>query len=236
MKNLKKLTLAAGATLLLSTNAQAAVVTKTLTFDDLAVKPTGSNYVTLGVYGGLDWKKTGVINSSEYTPYSGYNNANVSGSYIAFNKFAEQATTVSFDIVGNKFNFLSAYFTAAWRDDLQLVVQGFKADGSGTVSKTIYLDSDNEDLDLGDPNAGHGSKLFVEFSDFTDINKLTFTSSGGEHNDVFGAEDAAKGIGGAHFAMDNFKYSYETPTPEPSTMLLGLMGLGSALGFRRKKA
>jgi len=35
------------------------------------------------------------------------------------------------------------------------------------------------------------------------------------------------------FGMDDITYS--TPVPEPSSMVLGVMGLGSLLGFRRKR-
>lgn len=44
---------------------------------------------------------------------------------------------------------------------------------------------------------------------------------------------------GNDFALDDISLSASTPsapTPEPSSMVLGLMGLGSLLGFRRKKA
>ena len=38
----------------------------------------------------------------------------------------------------------------------------------------------------------------------------------------------------SHFAMDNF--TYNEPVPEPSSMVLGLMGISSLLGLRKKKA
>jgi len=221
MKNYKKLALAVAtsAAFIMSSGAQAAV----LTFDDINV--SGSNYVNLANYGGLNWMNTAVLNAEEYTPNSGYNNANVSGNNVAFNTYAEQATA-SYDISSNSlFNFVGANFTAAWRDNLNLTVAGY-LNGVQRYTQTVTIQSDTA------PNhIGSAAERYT--FNFDGIDELRLMATGGTQNvDAFGAADPTKGIGGAHFAMDNFEY---TPAPEPSTMVMGLMGLSSILGLRRNK-
>jgi hypothetical protein len=186
----------------------------TLTFDDIA---TPGGFAHISNYGGLNWHYTGVINTTLFPYVSGYQNANTSGNNVVYIEYSSISTTKP-DI---RFDFFGANFTAAWNDGLQLTVDGWLGGSKvAGLTKTITLNT--------------SSPTSVYDFNFKGIDKLTFTPTGGTHNTVaFGVANPSYGIGGTHFAMDDFRYT--TPAPEPSSMILGLMGLGSMLGFRRKK-
>jgi len=186
-----------------------------LTFDDITTDPTAS----ITNYGGFTWTSTGVLNSTTYALPSGYKVANTSGDYVAFNEFAGIASANS-----TTFDFIGANLTSAWNDDLQLEVKGLLG-GSELYSQTVTLQSVAPDA----------AKRF-DFN-FTGIDELVFTSSGGTHNqDDFGDLDPSAGIGGTHFAMDDFEYQTgDVPAPEPTSMALGFLGLSGILGLRRRK-
>jgi len=164
---------------------------------------------TLTNYGGFQWTQTGVLDTSVYEhQISGYVNGVTSGNYVAFNTYANLASASQ-----SLFNFVGANFTAAWNDDLQLTVEGF-LNGILTNSKTVTLQP-----------VGTEAASRIDFN-FNGIDELRFNSFGGTLNPTVGGA-------GCHFAMDDFEY---TPVPEPTTALLGLMGIGSLLGrIRRKK-
>lgn len=217
MKNLKKLVIAAGAALVMTNGAQAAV----LTFDDY----TTDFKKTLTTYGGFTWTSTGIIEATAYNAHyevsdSGYDNGVVSTDYVAYNQFAGIASAAD-----GLFDFVGANFTAAWRNDLQLTVTGY-LNGLLIDTRTVTLQSEGAD-----------AAQWIAFN-FNGIDKLEFNSSGGTINTNFvytGSDSTmAPSMTGSHFVMDNFTYT--SPAPEPSSMVLGLMGLGSALGFRRKNA
>jgi hypothetical protein len=212
--NFKNLALAIGATLVLSSGANATTLS-TLTFDDVA---TPGGLAHLSTYGGLNWDNTGVINTTLFPYASGYQNADTSGTNVAYNEFASVAAASK----GSTFDFIGANFTAAWNEGLQLTVDGWLGGSKvAGLTRTITLNTS-------------GPTSVYDFN-FTGIDKLTFTSTGGTHNTVaFGVANPSYGVGGTHFAMDDFQYT--TPAPEPSSMVLGLMGLSSVLGLRRKKA
>jgi len=175
-----------------------------LTFDDINSIPS---YSTIpNGYGGLDWNNMGYMHSTNYATFSGYNNGIVSGEYVAFNLAGATA------IVSNGvFDFNGAYFTAAWRDGLNIDVVG-KLGGSTLYDQTITVNTSGPtSYDLN----------------FLGIDELVFNSYGGVFNPIY------TGIGGSgtQFAMDNFTFN---AVPEPSTLLLfgtGLIGIGV---FRRK--
>jgi hypothetical protein len=170
---------------LLATHAHAA----TLTFDDLQgnlIRPVPNGY------GGLNWTNFSYLDGV-HNPSGGYTVAAVSPNNVAFNSEANPATM---SITSNSpFDFLGAYFTAAWNDGLAVRVQGFSV--THTYDTTIF------------PSAV--APTFFNFN-YTGINRLDFTSSGGTPHPAY----ADFGYG-AHFALDNFTY---TPISEPSTLLL----------------
>ena len=194
--------------LFVTSNAQAAI----LTFDDITTAPEA----TITNYGGLQWTNTGVLDVTSYTYVpSGYQNANTSGDYVAYNKYASVASVST-----SVFDFVGANFTAAWNDDLNLLVEGL-LNGVVTNTRTVTLQP-----------VAPGAAARIDFN-YNGIDQLRFTSFGGTLNPAF-INVAPTAGAGPHFAMDDFEYN--TPVPEPSTALLGLMGIGSLFRrIRRKK-
>jgi len=166
-----------------------------LTFDDVT---TGSFGPIPDGYGGLDWDQFYVLDpvavgylKDGFT--SGYHNGLVSGDYVAFNVSAHVATASD-----GGFNFLGAYLTGAWTDDLNVTVTGYD-DGVQTYQQTVVAD--------------YYLPTWFQFN-FLGVDEVTFASYGGRHvsgSYAFGEE----------FAMDNFTYSI----PEPSSLSLLALGL-----------
>jgi subtilisin family serine protease len=143
----------------------------TLTFDDIGnigvSAPIPSNYA------GLNWSSDFYyLNSSSY-PNTGYDYGTISGNYVAFNAFANPVS-----VSGDVFDFNSAYLTAAWKDDLDVEVTGY-FNNVEKYSQTIEIDQTAPTL--------------FEF-DFTDIDRLDFTSLGGLDG---------------HFALDDATFDFE---------------------------
>jgi len=135
------------------------------------------------------------MNAPELWPNSGYNNGLVSGDYVAFpSKFYESGTG---RITGNLYTFNGAYLTAAWRDGLNVQVDGYLND-SLIYSTTVVVDTTGP--------------TWFDF-DYIDIDELKFSSYGGVPNENYPYQT------GYHFAMDNFTY-----IPEPTTLLLFALG------------
>ena len=243
MRKLRNLALILGSALVLGSGAQAATITHTLDFEGI----TGNFSQVLTNYGGFTWENTGILDGTRYNQLglggaaplfftdSGYDNAtgsvgpNAQHNYVAYNLYALTASAA-----GSAFNLASADFTAAWYDGLILTVTGYTGGIGGTVVKT-------QDFVLNPINPLH-----VDFSGFTGIDSLTFATSGGTPHTAFLRPDlddstAAVGIGltGPQFVMDNLIYTTETPdipAPEPSSMILGAMGIGSLLKLRKRVA
>ena len=180
---------------LLGANPARATVLK---FDQLA--PEGA--VPNG-YGGFNWGNFQFLNGVNFdlNP-SGYQAGVVSPNNVAYNADAFPAGV---SINGaTQFNFVGAYLTAAWNDDLSVRIQGFSI-AAPVYDTTVILSAT--------------TPTFYTLN-FANVDEVLFTSFGGTQH--FGYEGT-----GLQFAMDDFTF---TLVPEPSSLLLGFLGL-AALAF-----
>jgi hypothetical protein len=186
----------------LSTGSQGYV----LTFDDIT---TNLYKNPLNSYGGLTWENSAVMSTALAPPtigYTGYRNGTVSGDYVFYSNNGNPVT-----VAGLEFNFIGAYLTAAFKEDLNIDIVG-KLDGVQLYSQTITVNTT--------------SATWFEFS-FLGINELIFTSYGGT--------DAGYTYPpGNHIAMDNFTYNFH-PVPVPAAVWLLGSGLLGLLGFSKRK-
>jgi hypothetical protein len=183
---------------------------ETLAFDDL--DPSQSSVIPDG-YGGLNWTNVNVVDGTNYgvnygTP-SGYEHGVISPRNVAFNAGGYPA-----EISGAPFAFDSAYFTAAWKDGLNVQVVGYLV---GTIVETANFVVDT---------SGPTLKTF----NWPEVDTVTFTTSGGTpHGYIVGGLPADEG----QFAMDDFRF---TPVPEPSSLSLLISAIvGSAIVYLRPR-
>jgi len=168
-----------------------------LTFDDTGYIPTIASPVP-NSYGGLNWPNFEYRSSST----GGFANGTVSAPCAAFNGGGRPAS-----ITGNRFHFISASFTSAWNDVLQIQVEGLR-DGDVLYSRTI--------------TASYNQPTSYTF-DFLGVDEVRFSSSGGHD------ANANNSGSGTHFVMDDFA------TPEPATTSLVAVGGGTSLLLRRRR-
>jgi hypothetical protein len=179
-----------------------------ITFDDLTQTSTGllSTNIPNG-YEGLTWSNMFVVNAlrgAAINGTNGYYYGMVSPSNVAFNAGGSPAEIDS----ATNFNFLSAYFTGAWKSNLDVEVQGY----SGT--NLVY--------DETKVASATNATLFT--FDYLDIDRLYFNSYGGE--EAFGPND------GNNFVMDNITFQF---IPEPSSLLLTTAGVLALVAFVKRK-
>lgn len=172
-----------------------------LTFDDLPV--TESLGTIPNEYGGLNWNSISYRNGSSL-PGSGYDIGSVSGDYAAFNDFGEAASISSV----NPFNFIGAYLTGAWNDNLNITVVGLLG-GVTQFSQTVVV--------------RQGSATWFNFN-YTAIDELQFLSFGG----IPGGDTRGQGT---QFVMDDLTTE---AVPEPVTAIGSLLGIG-VLGIGKLK-
>jgi hypothetical protein len=154
-------------------------------------------------YADLDWTNMYTANSTTYPYESGFIWGNVSADRVAFSGPLGSAGFAA----GTDFTFDSAYLTAAWRDELNVLVEGFD-DG-------VLVHSSNLVLDLYTPTQ-------FDFG-WNSIDAVSFTTSGGV--------DVGLRSNGPQMVIDNLML---TPVPEPEAWALLLAGLGLvALRARR---
>jgi hypothetical protein len=161
-------------------------------------------------YGGFGWFAPEIdhyfehLNGRSYcslstAPGPGYCAGTTSGSYVAFN-FGVGAITRD-----APFDFIGAFFTAGFRDDLEVRVDGF-LHGNLIHSATFAVDT-----------FGPGWQQL----DFTGVDKLLFTPVVPNHPEF-----------GTHYVIDDFTYSL-VPEPGPSVLVALAFGLPGSLVRRR---
>jgi PEP-CTERM motif-containing protein len=180
-----------------------------LTFDQLQAQaepaiPNG--------YGGLSWSNFNVLNfdnlATSVSANSGYLHGRITPPNVVYNS---DGAVASFE-AQTPFNFVSAFLTSAWRNDLHLTVQGF-ADGQLKYSKAAILHTTT------DAN--------FEAFNFLNVDRVRFES--------FGGINAVGGGDGTHFAVDNLTVAAAAPTPEPASLLLLATGVVAAALRRRHR-
>ncbi|TFI54540.1 PEP-CTERM sorting domain-containing protein [Mastigocladus laminosus UU774] len=179
----------------------------TVTFDDL---PGDQNTISNG-YAGLNWENFYDLDTTSFTP-SGYVNGTVSPKNVAYNGFANPAVISTVDDV---FDFNSTYLTAAWNNDLTVLVEGYTGGvlGEKKYSQTVVVSTETP-------------TLFT--FDFVGIDYLKFTSSGGNNAGYSGR--------GAHFVIDNFTFNKNNKAvPEPLTIFGSLTASSIGLALYRKQ-
>src|SRR5439155_6509359 len=155
------------ATLFFCGNARAVI-----TFDDLP------QFAVPNGYQGFNWNNFfAVAGDDPAVNPSGYQAAVVSPHNVAFNGFGNPAIVSD----SHLFNLNSGYFTAAWKDNLQVQV----------IGRLLGLDVYNNTYVLSTT-----SPTFIAFN-YLGIDEVKFVSSGGTHH--FGS--------GEEFAMDNLDIS-----------------------------
>jgi hypothetical protein len=184
-----------------------------ITFDDLPTPAGNGSSVIPNGYGGLQWQNFNYLNGVTLPANpSGYQYADVSPDNVAFNSQGQPATITS----GTAFDLNSGYFTGAWRDGLQVEVQGF-------VGATLTYDNTYTLIST--------APILLSFN-YTGVDKVVFTSSGGTLNPNYHDPDLDPPLhtDADQFAMDNLTIN---ATPEPSTVALAGLGIAFVLARRR---
>lgn len=173
-----------------------------LTFDSL----TAGGVAVPNGYGGLNWSNFGVLNGA--ATGVGYANGVVSPNNIVYNYSGLSAATMD---NGGTFTLISAYFTAAWRDGMQITVSGYNG--------ALLVGSDQFIVNTSGP--------VLETFNFAGITTIDFSTSGGTIHPGYNLADT----NGEQLVMDNFSYS----TPEPGGLALAAVGtVGLFLAARRR--
>jgi hypothetical protein len=168
---------------------------KLINFDDLS----GGGGVIPDGYQALHWTNFFYV-SGISQPNTGYFPATISTNNVGFNGAGSAAFLGSPALD-------SGYFTAVWRDGLQLEVIGMR--NGATVA------GDDHTFTLNSTNA-----TFLTFN-YTNIDTIKFVTSGGIRNPSYSGD-------GTQFAVDNLS------VPEPATTTVLLAFGASMVGMRRR--
>jgi hypothetical protein len=148
-------------------------------------------------YAGLNWNNFSALDTTGFEP-SGYVNGVVSGTSVAYNGYGDPAA-----FSDSAFTLNSAYFTAAWNDGLNILVQGY-------LNSTLV-----NSVDFTVNTSGPTLETFNWL-----VDDVVFSSSGGTPHGYGG--------GGEHFAMDDLTFNAAVPEPSAIILLaimLGMVGL-----------
>ncbi len=190
-----------------------------VTFDDL--HETGSGawiWNTHQGYAGLIWSNILCNNAILFTNivprFPGSPTNGLTGDYygmISPSNVVEMFSGCEIDSPATNFNFLSAYLTGGWNNNLNIEVQGYRD------TNLVYDET---------KVASATSPTLFTF-DYLEINRLYFTCYGG---------DPAFGVSGGDyvFVMDNMTIEF---IPEPSSLLLTGIGVVMlwTIGRRRRR-
>ncbi|MEC5160653.1 MULTISPECIES: PEP-CTERM sorting domain-containing protein [unclassified Janthinobacterium] len=182
----------------------AAACAETITFDDAGADAT---YVQNG-YHGLNWDNFltfDPLTFGEETNASGFRAGTVSGANVLFNGAGDPASIRG----AQGFTLGQAYFTAAWREGLE--IHAVASDGVRTYVKDFTV--------------GTLAPTVVSFQ-WGNVTSVVFASSGG-------AMSGSNG-NGYQFVIDNMTLT--SAVPEPGSWVMLLAGLGLLACARRRAA
>ncbi|MBP7053353.1 MAG: pre-peptidase C-terminal domain-containing protein [Phycisphaerae bacterium] len=165
-----------------------------LTFDNVTSEETAP---IADNYGGFQLWTTFYAGKARLWPGSGYYNGLVSGDYVAYNNGGNPA-----EIQGTPFDLYGAYFTAAWNDGLNIDIEGYRS-GSPVHTLTAVVNT--------------SGPQWVSMN-FTNVDRVSFTSHGGTHNPDMG-------LSGVQFAMEDMEYSFASISPTALTNNVPVSGL-----------
>lgn len=207
-----------------------------LNFDDLKTNTynTGFFNTTYGIvpngYGNLDWDNIHVTNGYQFgtpgtyvpiQPWSPYYNAGIANGIVSATNVAYNGagnTAVISGINGAKFDFISGYFTyATWLGGsyTPMVITAYDNNNIPIHSLLFYINDSTPTFESF--NWYNVSKIVIPGNaNYTDV-----------ETNMYQDENV--------YAMDNLDIRATTPATEPSSMVLGFMGIAYMLGLRRKR-
>ncbi len=178
-------------------------------------------------YAGFTWNNFSALNTQTDVTVmpSGYKPANTDSAspYVAFNLYGDPASLSR----STPFAFVGGFFTAAWRDGLQVEAKGLR-NGTVLYDTTFVLSA---------------TQPTFELLNYQGIDTLQFTSSGGTpHGYAPPGLDHHPPL--TQFAMDDLLFTAEdqvlsinsvVAAPEPSSFLLLALGATIIAGWQRRR-